>query len=319
MTEARHIPKIIHQTWKDDHLPPDYARNQAGLQALHPDWQYRLWSDNDNRQFIADQYSWFLATYDSYAHTIERVDAVRYFILLSYGGVYLDLDMECLRPFDALFDRLGTPYFGMLALPTLEHSIIGNAFMAAPPGHPFFRYLTRRLSSIRGQDVTHRDVFNNTGPDMLARELAAFSQLCDYEVIGLDKVCDRGVLSQHPLFKHQDLDAIRWDKKLYLIHHHSNGWNVQHPAPSPVPPGYTLLLRQDIIEHDIDYVEYVSGDYNKIAFACNENPDAIGFNYNGFIKGAGGSIESIAAESNWAKESIEPWVCVKESWLARQR
>jgi hypothetical protein len=33
-----------------------------------------------------------LKTYDGYRFPVQRVDAVRYFLLLHYGGIYLDLD-----------------------------------------------------------------------------------------------------------------------------------------------------------------------------------------------------------------------------------
>ncbi len=38
------------------------------------------------------RYPWFLDTWDAYPFDIERADAIRYFALAHYGGVYLDLD-----------------------------------------------------------------------------------------------------------------------------------------------------------------------------------------------------------------------------------
>ncbi len=111
------IPRIIHQTWKDNHLPTDYKQYRQTILDLHPDWEHRLWTDADNRNLIMKTFPWFLKTYDNYKHTIERVDAVRYFILLHYGGVYIDLDMECLKPVDDLFLE-GNLHFSLLASPS---------------------------------------------------------------------------------------------------------------------------------------------------------------------------------------------------------
>nr|KAG5701406.1 hypothetical protein BaRGS_032738 [Batillaria attramentaria] len=47
------------------------------------------------RELIANNYSWFLADYDSYRYNIQRVDSARYFILHHFGGVYMDLDISC--------------------------------------------------------------------------------------------------------------------------------------------------------------------------------------------------------------------------------
>jgi hypothetical protein len=70
----------------------------------NPDYEYVLWDDADNRRFVAEKFSWFLPTYDSYDVEIKRADAIRYMFLYTYGGIYADLDFECLKPFDSLLE-----------------------------------------------------------------------------------------------------------------------------------------------------------------------------------------------------------------------
>ena len=51
----------------------------------------------------------FLDLYDGYNSEIQRADAVRYFLLYEYGGVYADLDFESLQPLDLFLGRkIGT-------------------------------------------------------------------------------------------------------------------------------------------------------------------------------------------------------------------
>lgn len=38
------------------------------------------------------RYPWFLETFDSYPYPIQRADAIRYFVLHHFGGIYIDLD-----------------------------------------------------------------------------------------------------------------------------------------------------------------------------------------------------------------------------------
>lgn len=52
----------------------------------------QLWTEETSREFIETEYPWFLRTYDRYLYPVQRVDAVRYFLLMHYGGIYLDLD-----------------------------------------------------------------------------------------------------------------------------------------------------------------------------------------------------------------------------------
>lgn len=55
---------------------------------------HHLWTDATARHFIQTHYPSFLATYDSYEYNIQRADAIRYFVLHRYGGIYMDLDVS---------------------------------------------------------------------------------------------------------------------------------------------------------------------------------------------------------------------------------
>jgi mannosyltransferase OCH1-like enzyme len=68
------------------------------VKIRNANFEHFLWDDFDNRQFIADYYPWFLAIYHAYPREIYRADAVRYFFMYQFGGVYLDMDTECLEP-----------------------------------------------------------------------------------------------------------------------------------------------------------------------------------------------------------------------------
>jgi mannosyltransferase OCH1-like enzyme len=41
------------------------------------------------------RYPWFLETFDGYPYPIQRADAIRYFVLHHFGGIYIDLDDVC--------------------------------------------------------------------------------------------------------------------------------------------------------------------------------------------------------------------------------
>jgi mannosyltransferase OCH1-like enzyme len=56
---------------------------------------HQLWTNEKSRDFIQTEYPWFLETYDAYPYPIMRADAIRYFILSHYGGIYIDLDDVC--------------------------------------------------------------------------------------------------------------------------------------------------------------------------------------------------------------------------------
>ena len=72
------IPRIIHQSWRDSDLPPRFKKWSSTWRKCMPGWEYRLWTDGDNRKLVKDHYPWFLERYDSYPHAIQRADAARW-------------------------------------------------------------------------------------------------------------------------------------------------------------------------------------------------------------------------------------------------
>jgi len=142
-------------------------------QNLHRDWEYILWTDEMNRNFIGEHFPSFLAIYDSYPHSIQRVDAVRYFVLYKYGGFFIDMDFECLSNIDPIIGDVDC-VFGK---EPVEHSIahdksyiISNAFMGATPCCRFFNALCNELTQNRHiTDHINDNILETTGPFMLSR------------------------------------------------------------------------------------------------------------------------------------------------------
>jgi len=92
-------------------------------------------------------------------------------VLYEYGGLYADLDMECLKPIDTALNQSDC----IVSQEPLEHAeflapvgtpLVSNALMACRPGHPFFAHVISRLSSYTGW-VTWNSVLWATGPYML--------------------------------------------------------------------------------------------------------------------------------------------------------
>lgn len=91
----------IFQTWKTKtDVNPVLEHWSESWKRHHPGYEYELWDDNDCYDFISNNYPWFLQKYMSYSDNIYRADAVRYFYLYHYGGIYVDIDTMCLQNFD---------------------------------------------------------------------------------------------------------------------------------------------------------------------------------------------------------------------------
>jgi len=143
---------------------------------MHPGWDVKLWSKEANEQLMREDYPWFYPTWAALPREIIKLDAVRYFYLHKYGGVYVDLDTEPLKPMGELFATAGhgsgpTGYnstappiiFAFLSGANAGHTDnVPNGWMAAAPGHPFFlraavevakRAATANAGTLRVEDV----------------------------------------------------------------------------------------------------------------------------------------------------------------------
>ena len=164
--------KIIHQTWKTKQLPDKFVKWSQTCKKKLPGWTYMLWTDDDNRNFIKDHYSFFLKTYDGYDKMIKRVDAVRFFYLYHYGGLYIDLDFECLKDLrEILKDKI---VLGEMGDGKCEHCI-PNAFMYSPyPKMEFWKFCIDRLLEKSGRN---EGVEQTAGPVFLKKMYKEFIRL----------------------------------------------------------------------------------------------------------------------------------------------
>ncbi|CCM03152.1 uncharacterized protein FIBRA_05274 [Fibroporia radiculosa] len=163
------IPRILHQTWKSETLPEKWANVSQGCRDMMPDYEYMLWTDASSREFIAQHYPWFLDTFDGYKYTIQRADVIRYFILYHYGGIYLDLDIGCLRPLDAL---LTYP----VILPKTIPVGVSNDLIFSEPGHPFMEQTIHGLMAFDHSWVlNYPTVMFSTGPMFLSAQYGLYT------------------------------------------------------------------------------------------------------------------------------------------------
>ena len=82
--------------------------------------------------------------WDNYAFPIQRADAIRYFLLYHFGGVYLDMDTNCRERFP--LDEFETASDTHVAIfeSTLPTGVT-NDFMISSARHPVFRQAIAKL------------------------------------------------------------------------------------------------------------------------------------------------------------------------------
>lgn len=109
------IPKIIHYCWFGRGEMPELAlRCIESWHRFLPDYDYKLWNE-DNFDINCNAYVKEAYEAKKYAFV---TDYVRLYALYTEGGIYMDTDVEVLKPYDDLLDLPGfTGYEGSKHLP----------------------------------------------------------------------------------------------------------------------------------------------------------------------------------------------------------
>lgn len=65
---------------------------------LNPEYEYRLFDDDDLAEFVKCEFPDFLSGWQKLKHGASKADLWRYLVMFKYGGVYADLDCFCRAP-----------------------------------------------------------------------------------------------------------------------------------------------------------------------------------------------------------------------------
>lgn len=91
-TDLTRIPKLFHQSWVNGTLPAKFEEWSQSCRKAHPDWEWVLWTDEDNLKMVEKYAPWFLDVYDGLRSEIYRADAARNIYMHVFGGcVHVDI------------------------------------------------------------------------------------------------------------------------------------------------------------------------------------------------------------------------------------
>jgi len=184
--ETDEIPKIIHMTWKDLNVPASLRRCVDSFSNWNPGWEIKFWTDDMCDDFVRMNYPDAERVYFGFRHGILRADFFRILVLHYYGGIYSDIDIECLRPLDDLLAdyplRPGHQVLLPSDHPLHEQMHFGwsqmymNDFMAALPGASLLQRLIEVLAEFEAPESVHaHEAVMFTGPEMLSSVIESYA------------------------------------------------------------------------------------------------------------------------------------------------
>jgi len=109
------IPKIIHYCWFGGNPLPDYAvKYIESWKKFFPAYEIKEWNENN---YNVHKIPYTSEAYDAKKYAFVS-DYARFDILYEFGGIYFDVDVEVIKPFDKiLYDTgfIGTERCGAIA------------------------------------------------------------------------------------------------------------------------------------------------------------------------------------------------------------
>ena len=151
------IPKIIHFVVPESPSAEQLKIIETAI-ALHPEWAVKVW--NDKQRFPEIELDKYLSKTTSGA---QAADLIRLMAVYTYGGVYLDSDMQVHRPLDKLVEEVG--FF----IASEDGYNLTNACFGASAGHPALGAIIEHLLRLEPDWNLPPNV--TTGPELYAKLL----------------------------------------------------------------------------------------------------------------------------------------------------
>lgn len=209
------IPKIIHYCWFGGKEKPELAQKCiASWEKFCPDYQILEWNENNFDITAAPVY--VRQAYEA-GRWAFVTDYVRLKAMLDMGGIYMDTDVELVKPLDPFLTHQG--FAGLESLKGVQ-----TGLLACEKDFPLFRDF-----------LAHYDTASFYRPDGtqdVTTNVEVLTRLCQQRGLRMEdrlQVVDGFAVYPREVFCPVDFDTRRLKKtrKTVAIHWFANSWHTQ--------------------------------------------------------------------------------------------
>lgn len=209
------IPKIIHYCWfGGKEKPKKIKKCIKSWRKFCPDWEIKEWNEQN---FNVNKYRY---TQEAYAEKKFAFvsDVCRLEAIVNEGGIYLDTDVELLRPFDEKI--LSTSGFaGFLTDREVSTGVIGSR----RGGNPFFEELLKTYDD---------DRFIKDGKMDMTTDVKRCTKMISEKGLRLDNSLQTiGSVTVFPKEyfapKDNETGLLTVTENTYAIHHYACSWTTR--------------------------------------------------------------------------------------------
>jgi mannosyltransferase OCH1-like enzyme len=203
--ESKEIPKIIWQTYKTKDLPKEANNAHKTWIDKNPGYTVNLYDDNDIENHIKTYWGEdMMEFYKALPIGVMKADLWRYLVIEKIGGVYTDIDSECILPINN-WENVNSKKDMLLIGLENNQDFCQWTFMASP-NHPCMTFVCNYiLNNWKKNGINTKDknyVHATTGPSIWRKaisEYLGYSGLTSSEIFDLynktdkEKINNKGV------------------------------------------------------------------------------------------------------------------------------
>lgn len=230
------FPKIIHQIWLqgESNIPEkfhaNFNKNKSYCAPQNDEvsnkskpknpWVYMLWDEIKILNLLQKFHKEAVKTYYGFDYLVQKVDYAKYVILYVYGGIYVDMDAEIIKPLDKLLYEY-MKYDTLVSESKItsferyvtcgDNRFVNNGVIASKPNSVVMEDLIKSVST-KGSMIQPKMycILETTGPCFFTRIM--------YKHI--DKVKILSYEYFEPCVKNQ----CSITNNTYIIHRHESSW-----------------------------------------------------------------------------------------------
>ena len=240
------IPKVIHYCWFGHNPLPDSMEKCLASWKKHcPDYEIRRW---DESNFDVGQCRYCKQAYDKKKYGFVT-DYARLKVIFEEGGIYLDTDVELVKPLDPLLEN--TLFMGAEGVKYIN---TGEGF-GAVSHHPFISELLHQYESMDYVDE-QGNIISKNQPFYTSEAAKKFG--ITFPISGIQRT---NLLTVYP---NEYFNPYDWKKDVVNLTEHT--YSIHHYAATWMTPAQKHAL---IINSKLDGIEKKYGHFvRKIADFC---------------------------------------------------